>query len=258
MSSLLWKRCRYLMKRILFAISLLLIPFACYANKFDIYLMGGPAVSKISNDNSVRINQYMVNKYNTDSRSQIQPVLGVGIAHTFVNFNKPISLSLGLSGYYAYFGKIKGTEYPFANDGIFDSLNYQFNAQALSAMIESRLTYTQCDWQPYGIVGVGASWNRLYSYSETPTIPSESAAPSPYPFANHTNASFAYELGVGVQRQIYNDPSRQLQYFLSLEYRYMNFGKGELGPSSVQTSSNRLQVSNLDTQAVLLSLKVTI
>ena len=237
---------------------LLIISFACYANNLDIYLMGGGTVSNISNGSFVGINQYMVNKYDTESRSQIEPILGAGIAHTFVPFNKPISLSLGLSGYYANFGKIKGTEYPFANDGVFDSLNYQFHAQAFSAMLESRLAYTLYDWQPYGIIGAGISWNRLNSYNETPTIPSESASSSPYPFANHTNASFAYELGVGVQKLVFNDPNHKLQYFLSLEYRYLNFGKGELGPSSVQTSSNRLQVSNLDAQSVLLSLKITV
>jgi hypothetical protein len=47
------------MKRTLFALSLL-VPAVSYANKFDIYVMGGPGFSAISNNSYVRMNQYMV------------------------------------------------------------------------------------------------------------------------------------------------------------------------------------------------------
>jgi hypothetical protein len=248
-----------LRKRIIFLCTLSLISFSCYANKIDLLLMGGPSFSHISNDSHVNINQFMVNKYETDSRSQVEPVVGVGVAHIFdCLFKMPLSISIGLSGYYNDFSKIQGTEFPFINDGIYDSLNYQFHAESLAAMVESRLTYTSFDWQPYAIVGVGASWNRLYDYSETPTNPSESAASSPYPFPGHTNTGFAYELGVGMQKKIYLDLKYNMQYFLTLDYRYMNFGKGELGSSFAQTSNDRLHVSNLDTQALMLALKITL
>ena len=125
-------------------------------------------------------------------------------------------------------------------------------------MLESRFIYTQYMWQPFALVGVGSSWNRLYSYSETPTIPNDSAASSPYPFSNNTMSSFAYELGVGVQRQLFMKPSSALQYFLSLEYRYINNGKGELGPSAAQTTTDRLQVSHLSVQTIMATLKVTV
>lgn len=246
------------MKWILFLILMLLIPLACEANKLDISFMGGPSFSNISNDNNVRINQYMVNEYKTNSHFQTQPLVGVGFAHTFDNFSQPINISFGLSSYYVDLGKVKGIEHPFINDGIYDSLNYQFNIRSFSAMLESRLIYTFYDWQPYALIGAGAAWNRFYSYSETPTIPSESAAASPYPFSNHTNASFSYELGVGFQKQIYADKKHQLNYLLSLDYRYLNFGKGNLGPSSVQTSNNGIQVSNLDMQAIMLSFKISV
>lgn len=246
------------MKRILFVFSLLLVPFTCQAAKLDILLMGGPAFSNLSNDSYININQYMVNEYKTQSQSQTRPIFGIGVAHSFDGFNQPLSLSLGLSGYYINYGTIKGTEYPFVNDGIFDSLDYKFHAQSLSTMIESRFIYTQCNWQPYALAGIGASWNRLYHYNETPSNSSQSAASSPYPFPGNTMASFAYELGLGVQRQIYIHSSNVFQYFLSLEYRYINNGKAEFAPSLAQTTSDRLQVSHLNTQTLMFSLKVAV
>jgi opacity protein-like surface antigen len=243
-------------KLLVFAV-LTLISFTCYANKLDIYLMGGPSFSKISNNRYVQINQYEINQYNTSSTSHTQPLFGLGIAHSFDNFTIPFRLSLGVSAYYTSFGTTNGTEYPFANDGIFDSLNYQFDSKSITAMLETHLTYASYSWQPYGILGVGVAWNHLSGYSETPTVPTESAASSLYPFNNHTKTSFAYELGLGVEKEIYKDNDHHIQYFLSLEYRYMNLGKGELGTQSLPHSNDGLQVSNLQKQLILFALKAS-
>jgi hypothetical protein len=70
--------------------------------------------------------------------------------------------------------------------------------------------------------------------------------------------SFAYELGVGVERQLFINSSNAFQYFLSLDYRYINNGKGELGSSAAQTTSDRLQISNLSVQTIMAMLKVTV
>lgn len=246
------------MKRILFALSLLLTPFICQASKLDILLMGGPAFFNISNGSYINVNQYMLNEYITRSQAQARPIYGLGVAHSFDGFNKPLSLSLGLFGYYLDYGTIKGTENPFVNDGIFDSLNYKFHARSLSTLIESRFIYTHFKWQPYILAGVGVSWNRLYKYNETPSTSSDSAAIATSQFPSNTMASFAYELGLGVQRQIFIDSSGVFQYFLSLDYRYLNNGKAELGQSSVQTTHDHFQVSNLTSQAILFSLKFTV
>jgi hypothetical protein len=245
------------MKRILLLFFLFFTTSSCYASNIDVFLMGGTAVSKTSNNNYVGINQDVVNSYQTNERTLIQPLLGVGIAHTFINFIRPVNISVGLSGYYADLGKIQGTEYPFINDGIFDTLDYKFQAKSRSVLAESRVAYTQYNWQPYALAGVGVAWNHLYNYNETPTIPSKSAQASPYPFANHTSSDFAYEFGVGIQKQLYSDLSRHLQCFLALDYRYMNNGLGNLGSSSAQTTRDRIHITNLQMQALLLSLKIS-
>lgn len=246
------------MKRILLSLCFLLSPYFCQASTLDILLMGGPSVSTLSNNSNININPSLVNEYKTQPQSPIQSVLGMGVARSYVAFNKPINLSLGLSGYYVDYGKIKGTEYPFINDGLYDTLNYQFRAQSLVLMVEPRLIYTKFLWQPYALVGMGVAWNHLYNYNESPSVPAYSAAASPYPFSNRTEASFAYSFALGIQRQIFNNSFKPLLYFVSVEYRYMNNGKGELGASSAQTTSDRIHITNLATQAILLSLRITV
>jgi hypothetical protein len=239
-----------------FILLMLLAPIDSSANKLDLFVMGGASFSAISNDNYVSMNQYMVNEYHPHSSTQTGPLFGLGIAHAFPIAGNTMNIGLGLSGYYSDFGAFKGTEYPFINDGLFDSLNYQFNARSFAALVESRLTYAVYNWQPYLIAGIGVAWNQLYNYMETPTTSSDTAAASPYTFSNKTNAAFAYELGLGVQKEIYVDTKNQIHYFLSVDYRYLNFGLAELGAAPVVAANNQIQVPHLYTQACMLSLKI--
>jgi hypothetical protein len=245
-----------LIKRIFLVIPLLLIPLYCYSGNVDLYFEGGPTYLRLSNNTEVQINEYMINDYITSKKGYFSPFLGFGVGHTFKNFNKPLSVAFDVAGYYTNFATISGLEYPFANDGLFDSLNYKFRGDSYSTFLESRFAYTAYKWQPYGFVGIGTAWNRLYGYSESPSDPSLTAAAATDTFEGKTTASFAYEAGIGVQRTIFKDPNHDLEYSLSMDYRYLNLGKGKLG--TTQTTNNALYISNLNLQALTLSLKVTI
>lgn len=154
----------------------------CWASKADVYASGGATFSNLTNVTAVQINNNVTNNYHANTSVSTQPLLGLGIGHTFNNiFNRSLDLSLSLAGYYANFSNIQGTEYPFANVGNFDTLSYQFKAYSLSLMIEPRLIYTQYIWQPFLLAGIGSAWNRLYSYNETSSNSSSSAASVPYP-----------------------------------------------------------------------------
>ena len=98
----------------------------------------------------------------------------------------------------------------------------------------------------------------MYGYSETPTDPASSAAPVPQGFSDNTSTSFAYEVGIGLQRQFFNSNRYNIKYLASLDYRYMNFGTGQLGSFPSQTSGERLQISPLELQAVVFTLKASI
>jgi hypothetical protein len=93
-------------------------------------------------------------------------------------------------------------------------------------------------------------------YRLEPSDPSLTAAAATDTFEGKTTASFAYEAGIGVQRTIFKDPNHDLEYSLSMDYRYLNLGKGKLG--TTQNTNHALYISNLNLQALTLSLKVTI
>ena len=229
------------------------------SSKVDVFLSVGAAFSNLSNDPSVQINNVVTNTYDTNTSTTTKPLYGVGVSHTFDEvFNRPVNFALGLAGYYTGFNKIGGIEHPFSNVGSFDTLNYQFKADTYSLMVEPRLIYSKYRWQPFVLGGIGGAWNRLYGYSETPTDPASSAAPVPQGFSDNTSTSFAYEVGIGLQRQFFNSNRYNIKYLASLDYRYMNFGTGQLGSFPSQTSGERLQISPLELQAVVFTLKASI
>jgi opacity protein-like surface antigen len=228
------------------------------ANLLDVYLSAEPSFSRIHNDTAVQVSALVVNDYETNKQTNWNPLWGGGIGHTFEKlFNLPFSLSLGLAGYSVNFGNVKGLELPFINDDLFDTLNYQFKAKSTALLFETRWIYANYDWQPFAIIGVGAAWNRLSDFNEEPTDPALSAAPVLQGFGSHTNTAFAYELGIGVQRLLYADEKYNIRYTGSVDYRYVNFGKGEFSAYPTQPGGGALQVANLDTQAVMFTLKLS-
>ncbi len=226
--------------------------------RIDAYIYGGPVYSKLHNDQSVAINSFVVNNYETTEKVNWQGLWGLGIGHTFNNsFNAPFVFSVGLTGYVVNLGRVEGSEYPFINDDIYDILNYQFTAKSRGVLGELRLFYTSSVWQPFVLIGFGPSWNSLNNYSETATIASLSAASIPTTFLNRTNNTLAYEMGVGIQHKVYEDEAHKICYSSSLDYRYANFGKGKLAGFPAQTTGQTLQVSSLNTQGIVFSLKAS-
>jgi hypothetical protein len=243
-----------LSKRIFLAISLLFIPLYCFSGNVDLYIIGGPSYSRLSNNTEIQMNEYMLNDYITLKKGFFSPFLGFGVGHTFNNFNSPLSLAFDIAGYYTNFATISGLEYPFADDGLFDTLNYKFRGDSYSTFLESRFAYTAYKWQPYGFLGIGCAWNRFYGYSESPTDDSLTASAAIDTFEGKTSATFAYEAGLGVERTMFKD--NNIEYTLSMDYRYLNLGKGKLDPA--QATNNALQITNLNLQALTFTLKVSI
>ena len=222
----------------------------------DVFLSGGAVVTRATNQESVQINNTVINNYQAQAARQVSPMLGLGVSNMFRNLgDQPIDLSAGLTLYYAHLGNVKGTEFPFANDGSFDTLNYQFNIKTTTLLAESRLYSTYFDWQPYALVGLGAAWNEASNYSEVPSNPALGGAPAPQVFSNHTTANFAYEFGVGVQHQVAQDCVNHIRYFAALDYRYLNLGKAQLGSFPAQSVGSGLTVDNLYTQGIIFTVR---
>jgi len=229
-----------------------------WLNRFEFDASAGPFFSTLENEQQTQINNLVVNKYHTSKETHWEALWGFGTAYSVGPFmDTPISASFGLAVYRVDLGKVKGTEYPFINSGVYDTLNYQFSAKSTSLFVESRLFYNISAWQPFVLFGVGTAWNTLSKYSETPTDPALSAAPVPNTFSSHTRDAVAYEVGVGVQHQLYQDMTHCIRYLGVLDYRYVNLGKARLASFPAQTTSSGLQTHDLSAQGLMFSLKVS-
>lgn len=235
------------------------VTLTSYAHNVDVYLSAGPNFSDPSQNSHVQISEIVINEYDQNNETQVAPLVGGGLGYTFPGiFHQPINIALSLMGYFIDYDKVEGTEYPFINSGLRDTLDYQYRAESYAAMIESRFIYSKYPFQPFLTLGIGASWNRLFDYEETPSSPDSSAAPVPSGFDTHTQASFAYEAGLGIQHTLFTDVKNQIQWQVLLDYRYMNLGKAELGNFPAQTVDDTLKIDHLHTQAVVFTIQATL
>ena len=238
------------------AFSCVFLMFSSSGNtsQISLFVSGGPEFSTLKNNRSVEINEVITNSYYTKTQTNTRGFWAIGANHTFENPSYPsYQLSLGLAGYFFQLGSVQGTEYPFINDGFFDTLHYSFHAKSASLMVEAKAIYSQYALKPYALVGIGPSWNKLYAYHEKPSDFSKSAAPA-LVFSNHTKQTFSYELGTGLQYLLWDDQQRHIQYHAAAGYQYFNLGQGDLGRSLAQTSSDRIKIKNLYTQGILFTL----
>jgi opacity protein-like surface antigen len=226
-----------------------------FANGIDLFLAGGGTYSSLTNgDTDVVFNDNVTSQFQTDEANVWNVLGGLGVGYT-IPFKQYFSTSFYLSGYVVGLGDVEGIEHPFINAGDdFDTLNYQFKVNSYTVMLESRLAITRYPLQPYILAGIGVAWNKLFDFEEEPTNPNGSAAPLPEGFADHTQTSFAYQFGVGLQYNFLQGDAGQCTWQISLDYRYMNMGEGSLGTVPGQTTNETLKVSNIDTQALVLTL----
>lgn len=244
------------MKKKIFTIlvSGLLSPLVSLAWHVDGFLSGGGMMPRLTNQESVLVFDGLVNHYDTQRRTDTQLIWGGGgaLRTDFPSVNV-IDISVGLAGYALNFGTIKGVKHPYANLGDFDPLLYAFKANSSIGAIEARFAYTPVTWQPYILLGVGMAENELRYYQEMPL--GAAVAGQLFTKANHRDT--AVEAGFGIQHKLFEDVSGK-QFFLALDYRYFNTGAGHLGPFSGQTTRSRLRINHLETDALLLTLNVTV
>jgi len=223
-----------------------------YANTLDLYFAGGANFPHLRNTTGVPVSNTQVNDYLTKKQDHAQFLGGVGVGHTFENIGMtPINFSIGAIGYYNDFGFVKGTVYPFANMNSTNTSSYRFDVASYALLGELRISYSDLVLQPYILGGAGTAWNRLSNYKQSPN--------NGHTFTNHTNNDFAFEAGAGFQYLLpftYGSGDYSTYYSLDIGYRYLDLGKGESGQVAGQLSGDRLTISHMRTQAVLVELKL--
>lgn len=237
---------------------LCLISPVSLAMNVHFFATGGPDFSTLKNNERVAINSVVTNAYRPQEHTVWKPLAGFGIGYDLPPTFSFYQLSFNIAGYFIDLGSIHGIEYPFINSGVFDTLNYQFNVKSQTIMFEPCLLYSRTEWQPFALIGIGVAWNKLSKFQETPTNPALSAAAVSPGFSPQTTQQFAYEFGIGLQRQLWKDNLHQRQLMGAIGYRYFGLGQGSLGAMPMQTSNQRLGSDPLFTQALLLSLTLNL
>lgn len=222
-----------------------------YSGSF--FVSGGPNYSTLQHQRDVQINEDVINSYQVYKKNNWNSFWGIGGNYPILTQSSPYQLLLGAAGYFFHLGQVKGIEFPFSNEGLFDALRYRFQAKSDTLFAEARLIYSPFPIKPFILLGLGKGWNRFYNYEESAANPELSAAPAAS-FSNHTKQRFAYEVGVGVQSLLFEDKKNAFQCTGAVGYHYFNLGQAALGRSSEQSFGQGLHVKRLHTQGAVFSL----
>lgn len=102
---------------------------------------------------------------------------------------------------------------------------------------------------PYLNAGLGLSFNRSYDYHITPKIFEEVSSPL---YTSNVPVSFAYDVGIGLQKQL----NAHIQ--IGLGYVFSDWGQSSLGRAPKQTANSPLSLSHLYMNQLLVSLNYLI
>lgn len=222
-----------------------------------VYFFGTGGVGFYSYSNTQYLNLGQVtNKFTPSTNRQTQPIWGFGLGYQwdFSQNQYPIIFDLNFAAYNIE-SKIKGLETPAVNlVNQADTLNYSAHIENWAWIFEPKIVWSKYIWQPYFLLGIGGSTNYASNYQEAPTSSNGGAVTNNH-FLNHTTNQFAWEIGVGVQRDIITIKNGHKLY-LAGEYRYMSFGNEILGRTSVQTTFQGLKLNAFNTNILDIRLGI--
>jgi hypothetical protein len=237
-----------------FCCGLLSVPLS-HATHLDALVIGGAVMPRLTNTSPIWIysDPGLMNNYITLKKTSTGGMWGLGIGAGSTTLTPyPIDATLSLTGYSVDFRHVSGVKQPFVNQGSFDTSLYSFANKSAIGLVEGRLFYTSPSWQPFILAGIGVSHNTASNYLEAPM----GAAVANQNFFNASHDDFAFEAGFGLKHTLFQDQTGLL-FALSLDYRYLNAGASHLGPFDGQTTADRLGVTHLQTDALLLTLSAT-
>ena len=128
---------------------------------------------------------------------------------------------------------------------VFNNYTYGYHIQhghlALKAKVFKSIEYSVLPWVS-GSVGVG--FNRANSFNNTPII---NEAVRQNNFSNHTQTSFTYTVGVGIQKVLNSN------WQAGMGYEFADWGQSHLGSAQGQTQGTGLSLNHLYTNALMFN-----
>jgi hypothetical protein len=172
----------------------------------------------------------------------------VGVERAFAD---KLSVQLGVSGYRDTQMSPKGHVWLFTLPE-FDTLSYTYHIQHTRVMAEGKFLTSLCSYpslHPYVSWGLGAAFNEAQNYQETPFI--AGAIPTA-PFANHTQTSFTWSVGVGF------DYTLSAHTRFGVGYQFADLGSVSLGPTPAATTNQTLSFPHLYTSQLRFQLTLLV
>lgn len=178
-----------------------------------------------------------------------QSTNALAFGELFLGVQKPLSSKwlgqLGLALATADNANLQGVIWDDA-DPQFDNFIYRYKIQHTHVAVKGKLLADDGYWLiPWVSGSLGVSFNDARKFHSTPTI--FEAVPTP-DFASHTQTSFTYTVGAGVQKAL-NE-----HWQVGIGYEFADWGKSALGRAEQQTINSGLSLSHLYTNGVLFNL----
>lgn len=177
----------------------------------------------------------------------------LGSGEIFVGIQKSISqaidLQLGIAAAAAKTAKLKGVIWDDANP-LFDNKIYHYKLQHKRIATKSKISFNNTSDTTTGLIpwvsgSLGISFNRAYKFNNLPIIDGAIADNN---FSNNTKLSLAYTLSVGIQKKINENLN------VSIGYEFADWGKSELGRSTVQVQNRGLKLNHLYTNSFIFNI----
>lgn len=131
-------------------------------------------------------------------------------------------------------------------DPDFNDFYYQYKVNHAHVAVKGKLIADRGYFaQPYLSGSVGVGFNRASNFIIIPKIFEQLPGPS---FTSHTNTTFTYTVGVGLQKAITE------HFQAGIGYEFADWGKYNLGPAPEQTLNSSLSLSHVYTHQLQFSL----
>lgn len=185
-------------------------------------------------------NTYVANK---QSENDTTVMVGLGM-RTFKNDWLQVNSSvryIPMSGM-----KTEGVVWQL-NSPQFDNLGYSYQIKSDMLLVDNIISYKRYNLQPGIILGVGFASNRAYDYQEWPL--NNVSASSTSVFSDERTAQFAYELGVEIDYTF-------KKIVIESAYRFIDAGRGQLGLSPLQNTTEHLSTGELHYNTFSIGLRL--
>lgn len=131
-------------------------------------------------------------------------------------------------------------------DPLFHNFTYNYKIQHTHVAVKGKLLADAGFWLiPWVSGSLGVGFNNAQGFHSAPTL--FEGLPTPY-FSSHTQATFTYTVGTGVQKAL------NAHWQVGAGYEFADWGKSSLGRAPEQTQNSGLALSHLYTNGVLFNL----